>query len=317
MYRYLIKFSYIGTQYRGLQKNGIRSDYIINDVDTIQGAIECAFRALIPKCINSPKLSTSSRTDVGVHAFCNAAHVDLQNQYNFVYNPVFVLKNINRYFIKCHHDIRLLDFIPVTADFQARRYAKSRTYIYRFMIPKSDVPYGIPIMEKSHTYCYRKENFNIEPVIRATRLFLGQKNFETFAAKSKREGIKYVRTLNRFTVEKSSPLMPIDPLTNNFEFWQIQCSSQSFLYNQVRRMVTVLLALGAGIITEKDILCMLQVPGHRHWNRQLQVVPSLGLHLVNVEYSQEDMDKYALKYDAEDFKYNETELLDLEGATEI
>ncbi|XP_033329892.2 tRNA pseudouridine synthase-like 1 [Megalopta genalis] len=302
MYRYLMKFSYIGTQYRGLQKNGIKSDYIINDIDTIQGALECAFTTIIPKCINRPKLTTSSRTDIGVHAFCNAAHIDLQNTHDCLYIPSMVLEQINRYFIACHHDIRLLDFIPVSNDFNARRCAKSRSYVYRFMVPKDNIPYGIPIIERSHTYCFRSQNFDIERVKRATQLFLGRKNFETFSSLKKNVPTKYVKTIDRFTVEKSLPLLSIDPLTNNFEFWQIECSSKAFLYKQVRRMVTALLNLGAGNITEKDIICMLQVPGHHNWIQSLLVAPANGLHLINVEYSQEDIDKVAIKYNEDDVK---------------
>ncbi|KZC09639.1 tRNA pseudouridine synthase-like 1, partial [Dufourea novaeangliae] len=297
MQKYFMKFSYIGTQYRGLQRNGIKSDYIIRDVDTIQGAIENAFTTLIPKCTNLPMISVSSRTDAGVHALCNAADIRLSNAYNCLYNPSEVLRQINGYLMKCHHDIRLLDFIPVTDEFSARRVARSRTYIYRFMTPKQLDEHRIPIIEKVHTYHLRSETFDIERLQRGTQLFMGIKNFTSFSGKSHAPyPINYVRKLNKLTIEKGQPFMPLDPLSQNYEFWNITCSSKSFLYNQVRRIVTALLNLSIGNLTEKEITCMLQVPGHHNWNPHLHVVPPWGLYLANIEYSQEDIDNYSIKY---------------------
>lgn len=61
MRRYFIKFSYLGTNYRGLQKNGISSENILMlDTDTIQGAIETAFSTIIPRCVKWPRLTSSS-----------------------------------------------------------------------------------------------------------------------------------------------------------------------------------------------------------------------------------------------------------------
>ncbi|XP_076288441.1 tRNA pseudouridine synthase-like 1 [Lasioglossum baleicum] len=319
MQRYFIKFSYIGTHYRGLQKNGIISDYVIHDVDTVQGALECAFSTLIPKYKVYPRITTSSRTDVGVHAFCNAAHIDLHNKYDCLHNPSFVLHQVNRYLMKCHHDIKLLECIPVTKDFHARRLAKLRKYIYRFMIPKqpdtSEKLQQVPIAEKTHTFCFRSPDFDIERVKRGTKLFEGKKNYLTFCARSQADYERvYVKTLNKLTVEKSSPLMPLDPLSEHFDFWHIECNSRSFLYNQVRRIVTTLLYLGAGDITEKDIICMLQVPGHHNWNQSLLVVPPVGLHLVDVEYSQEEINQFFIKYKPVNFEMNITEPLNVENA---
>lgn len=318
MQRYFIKFSYIGTHYRGLQKNGIVSDYVIHDVDTVQGALECAFSTLLPRYEVYPRISTSSRTDVGVHAFCNSAHIDLHNKYDCLYNPPFILHQVNRYLLKCRHDIKLLECIPVTKDFHARRLAKSRSYVYRFMISKQDTLEKIdqiPIAEKIHTFCFRAPDFDIERVKRGIELFQGRKDYRTFCAKSIRDHEPiYVRTLNKLTVEKSSPLMPLDPLSEHFDFWDIKCSARSFLYNQIRRIVTSLLYLGAGVITEKDITCMLQVPGHNNWIQSLKVVPPIGLHLINVEYSQEEINQFFIKYKPVNFEENVTVPLNVEHA---
>ena len=65
---------------------------------------------------------------------------------------------------------------------------------------------------------------------------------------------------------------------------------------QVRKIVTALLALGIGKITEKDITVMLQVPGHKNYITSLGLVPPHGLYLLNVGYNQNYLDEHIIKY---------------------
>ncbi|XP_076627867.1 tRNA pseudouridine synthase-like 1 isoform X2 [Colletes latitarsis] len=295
MERYFIRFSYLGTQYSGMQKNVMRNNCILQDPDTIQGALECAFSTLKPKCISWPKVTPSSS---GVHALYSSAHVDLENKYDCIYNSDEVLTSVNRYLTKCHHDIRLLEFIPVTQEFHARHFAKSRTYIYRFMIAKKSNEQRIPIAERHRTHFLRTENFDIEKIKCATSLFMGTKDFTTFSAQMKFKNQKNpVRSLQKLFVQDSQPFMLLDPLAQHFNYWNIICSSRSFLYNQVRRIVGSLLCLGMGIITEKDITTMLQVPSHNNWPGQIKLAPPHGLYLANVEYCQEELNKHIIKHE--------------------
>ncbi|XP_072749865.1 tRNA pseudouridine synthase-like 1 [Anoplolepis gracilipes] len=288
MVRYFLKFSYIGTQYRGLQRQSGNS--FIRDTDSIQGALETALLTIAPKSLIRPSLCLSSRTDIGVHALCNTGHVELENKYGQIYNTSDIKKYVNRYFIKCGHSIRLLDCIPVTYDFHVRASVKSRTYIYRFMIPKVPEEHRISLAEAAHTYHLRTYNFDIDRARSGTKLFMGTKDFTTFSAKTEtKHKIQYVRSLNSFTLEEAQPLMSFDPLSENFRYWHFMCNGRAFLYNQVRRMVGALFALGLGKITEKDITVMLQVPSHHNWNTRITPAPSNGLHLLNVEYDLDEL----------------------------
>ncbi|XP_012543316.1 tRNA pseudouridine synthase-like 1 isoform X4 [Monomorium pharaonis] len=222
----------------GLQR---QIDNFVRDTDSIQGALEAALLTILPKSQIRPVLTLSSRTDAGVHALGNSAHVELENKYNKIYNSTDVKKYVNRYFNKCGHTVR------------------------------------------SH-------DFDIDRVKRGIQLFMGTKDFTTFSAKAITDRkIRYVRALDNFTLEEAQPLMPFDPLSHNFTYWHFTCKARSFLYNQVRRMIGALIALGIGKITEKDITIMLQVPSHNNWNPRVTPVPPNGLHLLNVEYDTDEL----------------------------
>lgn len=285
-----------------MQKNIVQSSNIqIYDIDTIQGAIENAFSTLIPKCVEWPRLTCCSRTDHGVHAIHNLAHIDVKNKYNSIYNPNVVLKYVNRYLINCGHNIRILEAIPVKNTFHVRKCANSRTYLYRVLRAKNKGDHKIPIIEMDHCLHLRSDTFDPERIKRATQLFMGTKDFRTFSAKTiSYKPINYVRSLYSLTFGKGSPLMPFDPLSENFEFWEFKCSSKSFVYKQVRRIVSALIAVGTGQITEKDITVMLQVPGHHNFLPNLRAVPSNGLYLTNVGYNQEYLDEHIIKYEISD-----------------
>ncbi|XP_011154892.1 tRNA pseudouridine synthase-like 1 [Harpegnathos saltator] len=293
MVRYFFRFSYIGTQYRGVQKQVSVPN--IRDGDTVQGALEAALLNILPKTTIRPNIYLSSRTDAGVHALCNAGHVELENKYNVLYKDDNIKAFVNRYFNKCGHTIRLLEFTPVTNDFHARGSCKSRTYIYRFMIPKVPGEQRIPLVDAPHTYLVKAHDFDVDRVKCGTQLFMGVKDFTTFSSMSiTNRKIEYVRALHDFTLEEAQSLISFDPLSENFRYFQFVCKARSFLYNQVRRMVGALISLGLRKITEKDINVMLQVPSHHNWNPRASSAPANGLHLVNLEYDEEELKRCTL-----------------------
>ncbi|EFN87801.1 tRNA pseudouridine synthase A, partial [Harpegnathos saltator] len=226
----------------------------IRDGDTVQGALEAALLNILPKTTIRPNIYLSSRTDAGVHALCNAGHVELENKYNVLYKDDNIKAFVNRYFNKCGHTIRLLEFTPVTNDFHARGSCKSRTYIYRFMIPKVPGEQRIPLVDAPHTYLVKAHDFDVDRVKCGTQLFMGVKDFTTFSSMS---------------------------ITNR-------------KIEYVRRMVGALISLGLRKITEKDINVMLQVPSHHNWNPRASSAPANGLHLVNLEYDEEELKRCTL-----------------------
>ncbi|XP_015121967.1 tRNA pseudouridine synthase-like 1 [Diachasma alloeum] len=298
MVRYLIYLAYIGSRYRGAAKQ-IGCERLM-DIDTIQGALEtCLYTTVMPRSIIKPVIYTSSRTDAGVHALCTTVHVDLEHPEGIIYDTDPIIRRSNLYFAKCGHEIRLAKILPVTDDFHARKSAKSREYFYRFGVAKKNTEHRIPIAELGRSWHVRGEDIDIDALRRAIPLFLGKKNFETFAAKNRtNREINYVRSLSSLSLEEVPSLMPLDPLSEGFTFWQINVAARAFLYNQVRRIVGSLIGIASGTLTEREVKFMLQVPNNQNWLSSIQIAPPQGLYLKSVNYDEEEMqNKYLIHHE--------------------
>ncbi|XP_012272552.1 tRNA pseudouridine synthase-like 1 isoform X2 [Orussus abietinus] len=249
----------------------------------------------VPGCTNNPVFSTSSRTDAGVHALCNSGHVDLTNKYNKVYEPVSLRDWLNRYFKNCSHEIRILSCIPVMPDYHSRYNAAHRTYIYRLLVPKDNCEKTLPVNEIDRCYLLKSSNFDVDKARSVLHLFQGRRDYKTFTRiLSNDTRIKFVRKLEQLTIEEGRPLLPEDPHATNFHYWNIVCSAKGFLYNQVRRIVASLIAVGQGLLTEKDVYVMLTVPSTSNWNTRASTAPSCGLFLTKVHYDPENLRKNTL-----------------------
>lgn len=295
MVRYLMFMSYIGTRYRGAAKQ-IGCERMI-DIDSVQGALETAFHTLRPRSKIKPEIQLSSRTDAGVHACCSAAQVNLENPYDVFYDPEITVAKINGYFARCGHEIRLMNLYPISDNFNCRKNALSRTYIYRIIVAKQANEHRVPIAENGRSWHVRGENINIDAAKSATKLFLGgKKNFETFAGRNRTNRvINYVKEIKKLSIEPALPLMPDDPFADKFNYWQVTVNSRSFVYNQVRRIVGALVGVAYGSLTERDVKLMLQIPNHANWNTHAMMAPPQGLYLKQVEYDIDELNSHIIK----------------------
>lgn len=126
-HRYALFVSYLGSRYNGSQRQVSRDR--ISDHDTVQEALEWSFESFLPK--KYCRLTSSSRTDKGVHALMNCYTLPLQD-YSL---PTEKLKNLaNTNLIRKNHDIIIKDVILAPAEFHPRKSVISREYIYRIAI---------------------------------------------------------------------------------------------------------------------------------------------------------------------------------------
>ncbi len=200
---------YDGTAYHGWQAQ--------NDVDTVQAQLEIALEKLSG---TKAKLVGSSRTDAGVHALGQVAHVDIDTPVpttNFV-------KSLNRYL---PDDIAVIEAEDVNESFDAIRSTTSKLYRYTIYTEKiRDVG--------TIRFCWhRPGKLDISKMQQAAAKMLGKKDFKSFAsAADQRESS--IRTILKCDVIENSP----------FIYFDVQ--ADGFLYNMVRNIVGTLVDIGRG-----------------------------------------------------------------------
>ena len=120
MPRYKLTLEYAGTRYSGWQ--------IQKNARTVQGEVERAIREVV----RSGHVETygSGRTDAGVHALAQVAHVDL----GVTLPPATLIARVND---ALPHDINVLSAERVPARFHARHSAVARRYLYQIALRRT------------------------------------------------------------------------------------------------------------------------------------------------------------------------------------
>lgn len=218
-----------------------------------------------------------------MHSFCNIAHVDLQPTSDCnAYPPKRVLKTLNKFLDKSDISLIVNDVEAVPPTFHARFSSFSRQYLYRIGITDSLV---YPVIEWRK--CYFVQNpFCVEKAVEACKLFEGTKDFSSFCHGYHRRlhDFPTVRTLDYFRIEPGRPLFNTahDPVYSGITFYDFQIKARSFMYKQVRRMVSVVVAVAQNRMDLDDIRRLFEEPGE--WNPRAVTAPPYGLYLLNVDY---------------------------------
>ncbi|XP_017538619.1 tRNA pseudouridine synthase-like 1 isoform X2 [Pygocentrus nattereri] len=132
--RYLIFFQYLGSKYSGVMKSPAHQP-----AEGVQNHLENAVRRLKP--LNEVSVSISSRTDTGVHALCNSAHLDILRKAD---KPPFaekVLTEALNFFLK-PEPIRELD---ISAMQEAGTILSGTHDFSTFRALSSDTPFKDPV----------------------------------------------------------------------------------------------------------------------------------------------------------------------------
>lgn len=157
--RYLIRFSYDGTNYNGFQKQK-------SNKNTIQGKMEEAL-----KYINNgkdTKLTASGRTDKGVHAMDQCAHTDISVNIT----PYKLKRALNSLL---EDDIHIISVEEVDSEFHARYMVKKKTYVY--IINQGE--YNPINRNNSYQLC---KKLDIEKMNKAIKDFIGKHDFSSFCS---------------------------------------------------------------------------------------------------------------------------------------
>ncbi|XP_039223198.1 tRNA pseudouridine synthase-like 1 isoform X2 [Crotalus tigris] len=210
--RYLIFFQYFGAKYSGVKAlpSGMSAVGVENHLEKAAENL----RASEPI-----KFAISSRTDAGVHALCNTAHLDVQRKEG---QPPFsedvLVQVLNKHLLS--EPIRVLSACRVSSNFHARFSARARTYVYR--VATGCTAYSdLPVFERDLCWANWRGHLNLAAMQEAATFLMGTHDFSTFCSASSempvRSPIKSlnwveVRPARGFLSEHSQDRLTIDPL---------------------------------------------------------------------------------------------------------
>ncbi|XP_075045845.1 tRNA pseudouridine synthase-like 1 isoform X2 [Mixophyes fleayi] len=229
--------------------------------------------------------SISSRTDSGVHALCNSAHVDIERASGKAPFSADVLANGLNFHLNTE-PISVLKAVRVSHDFHARYKALSRTYLYRIVTGCKNT--ALPVFERNLCWVASERDLDMPRIQEAAELLLGTHDFSAFRSIDKAAPFKSpIKTLQQVDVTPSTSLLP-NHQCRDLQFWDFTFKSKSFAYKQVRRMTSALVAVGLGLLTPQQISLHLETREAPVFPGRL-IAPPCGLFLKEVEYSELDL----------------------------
>jgi tRNA pseudouridine38-40 synthase len=238
-----VTLEYDGTRYRGWQSQK-------NTERTVQGVLARAARELFGEDVS---LGGAGRTDAGVHALAQVAHLKAKKSLP----PLAIERGLND---RLPFDINVLSVEPAPAAFHARHDAKSRTYFYRISRRRT-------AFDKRYVW-WVKDRLSFTAMSRAAKAFAGRHDFSSFCENPEGQESTVV------VVEKS------DALDWEHEIhYRIEASH--FLWKMVRRLVGALVEAGRGNLDASGVEKLLREKSSEpaRWT-----APPSGLFLEKVTY---------------------------------
>ncbi len=244
MRRIKLVVAYDGTEYCGFQ--------VQNNGPTIEGELNKVLSELFKEDI---RVIGASRTDSGVHAYCNVAVFDTQARMP-AEKMVYAINQ------RLPEDIRVQESSEVAADFHPRHTDSRKTYEYRIY----NAAVQNPMKRRYALWNYYK--LDVEKMKEAAAYLVGEHDFKSFCS-ADTQVESTVRTVYEVAVTQSG------------EDIVISVSGNGFLYNMVRIIAGTLLEVGKGRIEPNEMPRILVAK-----NRQASgpTAPPHGLTLVKYEF---------------------------------
>ena len=245
MPRFMLTIEYDGSPFAGWQ--------IQADRPTVQGVLTAAIEALTGE---KAPVQGAGRTDAGVHARGQVAHVELARDWE----TDTVRDGLNAHLRP--HPVAVLKAERVGGDFNARSSAVKRHYLYRILNRRADLT-----LELNRAWRVPRP-LDAAAMHAAAQRLVGKHDFTTFRSTE---------------CQAKSPMKTLDQLdvVRDGDEVRILASARSFLHNQVRSMVGSLVHVGEGKWSVDDLARALEA---RDRTACGQVAPPGGLYLMKVEY---------------------------------
>ncbi|WP_059382383.1 tRNA pseudouridine(38-40) synthase TruA, partial [Rhodococcus rhodochrous] len=245
--RLRLDISYDGTDFSGWARQPGRR--------TVCGEIEEKLSAIV----RTPVLLTvAGRTDAGVHASGQVAHVDIPTA-ALPDDPSRWVRRLARFLPR---DVRVTGISVAPEHFDARFSAIRRHYEYRL----TTAVYGAEPLRARDTVAWPKA-VDLAAMQRASQSLLGLHDFAAFC--KRREGATTVRELQRYDWTREGDILTA------------YVSADAFCWSMVRSLVGAALAVGEG---RRSVEWMTALLEERERAASVAVAPAHGLSLVRVDY---------------------------------
>jgi tRNA pseudouridine38-40 synthase len=245
--RFKVTFEYAGTRYSGWQKQ--------KNARTVQGEIERAIAEATGQ--RRFEFQGSGRTDAGVHALQQVAHLEIGVRMP----PEILRRQVND---ELPSDINLLRVEPAPPRFHARHAVIARSYLYQVSLRRS-------AFAKPYAW-WVKDALSVEAMRAAAAHFSGMHDFRSFSDDDPEE-------------KSTEVLLEEVVLAEDGDLILIRVTGSHFIWKMVRRMVGVLVEVGAGRIERAEVPSLLAeasaLPAR-------VTAPAAGLFLERVFYEGDD-----------------------------
>jgi tRNA pseudouridine38-40 synthase len=222
---------------------------------SVQGELEAALADLAQRSV---RVHGAGRTDAGVHARGQVAHIDWKGRLG----PAELLRALNA---RLGSDVVAIDAQAVPDGFDARRDALSKCYLYRILNRPSPSP-----LRRRATWHLRRR-LDLEAMQRAAAHLVGERDFEAFrgapGGPPPNQGTR--RGLDHLDVRREG------------DECRIRARSRSFLRYMVRNLVGTLVEVGSGRLDPDQIPAILT---SRDRSRAGPTAPPQGLCLESIDY---------------------------------
>jgi tRNA pseudouridine38-40 synthase len=207
MPKWKLVIEYEGTRYRGWQEQ--------NNARTVQGELRKAAENLLER---QTEIVGSGRTDAGVHALYQVAHLRSSTSIS----AALLRQGIND---RLPADINIREAVEIHAGFHARHSTEERFYLYQIATQRT--AFG------KHFVWWIKDRLNVRLMSEAAARFVGRHDFSNY--RDKRE-------------EPSSTLVEVTccEVCTNGNLIVFRIGASHFLWKMVRRIVGVIVEVGRG-----------------------------------------------------------------------
>lgn len=247
MQRWKLTVEYDGTNFVGWQRQAVEP--------SVQSVLEDAIEKFEHTLV---RLHVAGRTDAGVHARGQVAHVDLTKNY-----APHELRNAINYHVR-PHAVSVIEVQPVSDEFHARFGALKR--YYRYIICNRRAPLAIGPFLAWHVH----HQLDIEKMQSAADALLGMHDFTSFRA---------------VACQAKSPIRSIDSIkiTRDGEMIYADFAATSFLHHQVRNIMGTLKKIGEG---SWPVACMAEILQAKDRSAAGPTAPPHGLYFMRVDYTE-------------------------------